>query len=303
MAQWRAECPSQAPALAFPSGILDCCPSRLATGTNPSVSTLNLQQPHACKGRGVQGCKPLPGLGKQILGSGGIPWDTGALLGALTRGSQHGAVPAPFPWLNEQHSPNLMLGRKTTSCHCVRAELLALLQLPATPKRDFNTLTLKKSRQVLPSQEAEYLKQQRLSFCQLSPRHGWVKLPTRGMKNNSSSRLNAAFPKHCRSQMPPFPRGSIPHRPTAGPRLGVDGFLLSQAITEPDVQNQLQSTFGSFSAEFSRFSYACASFLSTFCRLCPPDKAARRKKHTDFYMMLIFKVILKELFGFPTGKT
>lgn len=85
------------------------------------------------------GCKPLPGLGKKILGSGGIPWDAGALLGALTRDSHRRAVPAPLPSLNEQHNPNLMLGRKTTSCDCVRAELLALLQLPATPKRDFNT--------------------------------------------------------------------------------------------------------------------------------------------------------------------
>lgn len=86
--------------------------------------------------------------------------------------------------------------------------------------------------------------QQCLSFCQLSPRHGRVKLPTRGMRHNFSSRLNAAFPKHCLSQMPPFPRGSIPHR--AGPWLGVDGFLLSQAITEPEVQNQLQSTLAHF---------------------------------------------------------
>lgn len=90
----------------------------------------------------------------------------------------------------------------------MRAELLALLQLPATPRRDFNTLTLKKSRQVLPSQEAEYLDAERTSSaCPFasSPRG------TDGLKTSFRNEKLFQQPlKCCLSQTLPFPKAAFP---------------------------------------------------------------------------------------------
>lgn len=60
---------------------------------------------------------------------------TGGLCWGLSPGTPiTEQLPAPFPSLNEQHNPNLMLGEENHICHSVRAELLALLQLPCNPQ-------------------------------------------------------------------------------------------------------------------------------------------------------------------------
>lgn len=140
---------------------------------NPSVSALNLQQLHVCKGGGVQSLPGSPrprsravnlfqGWERNSWKAETSCWDLGALLGAFARDSHHRAAPASFPSLNKQHNRNVHVSRKkphlitlclqnraagTPAAHCA----------PAATTCNFNRLSLKKSRKVLPLQKQNSL--------------------------------------------------------------------------------------------------------------------------------------------------
>lgn len=110
----------------------------------PSVSALNLQQLHVCKGGGVQSLPGSPrprsravnqfqGWERNSWKAETSCWDLGALLGAFARDSHHRAAPASFPSLNKPRNQNVHVTRKKPHLItlCLQKELLALLQLTA----------------------------------------------------------------------------------------------------------------------------------------------------------------------------